>query len=185
MTLAPMISSQHRGRQHQLAPAYRWGPYRDMEDVNERFSRLVRAFFGDTMATTGGGSWAMTALPVDVEETDDAYVVDIDLPNVDPEALNLEIRGEELRLTGAHPERDREGVVRRQDRPSGEFEYMVDLPSDIDPDKIDARYENGVLTIRVGKTRDVQPRRIEIRAMKGENGKQQQGQQQGKSRSTT
>jgi HSP20 family protein len=168
MTLAPMTSSQYRGRAHALPPALRWGQYRDMEDVSERYNRLVRAFFGDTMAGGGSGSWAMIPLAVDVEETDDAYLVDIDLPNVDPQALNLEIRGEELRLTGKHPERDREGVVRRQDRPSGEFEYMVDLPADVDPNKVDAMYENGVLTIRVGKTQDVQPRRIEVRAMKGD-----------------
>lgn len=145
MTLAPMTTSQRR-----------WVSYRDMADVDERFHHLVHAFFGDRMSPM--------ALPVDVEETDDAYVVDIDLPNVDPDGLNLEIRGEELRLSGTHPERDRAGVVRRHSRPSGDFEYVVDVPGDIDPDNVEAIYDHGVLTIRVGKIPEAQPRRIEIQA---------------------
>jgi HSP20 family protein len=101
--------------------------------------------------------------PVDIEETDDAYVVDIDLPGVRPEDVNIEMRGEELRISGQVQQRDRTGVVRRQNRPTGEFEYLVDLPSDIDPNKVEAMYRNGVLTVMVGKGQNAQPRRIEIR----------------------
>jgi HSP20 family molecular chaperone IbpA len=108
------------------------------------------------------------APPVDIEETDDAYIVDIDLPNVNPEDVTLEMRGEELRISGEHPQRDRSGVVRRQNRPMGDFEYVVDLPSDIDPNRVEATYENGVLRITVGKTQEAQPRRIEIRASGGQ-----------------
>jgi HSP20 family protein len=170
MSLAPVGPHQNRGRQRMLTPVYRWDPYRDVEDINERFSRLVRAFFADAASAGGAGSWSAIGLPVDVEETDEAYLVDIDLPNVNPADLNLEIRGEELRLTGQHPEREHEGVVRRQSRPSGDFEYVVDLPADIDPNGIAATYGNGVLTVKVGKTQEVQPRRIEIRTEPGQPG---------------
>ncbi len=133
---------------------YRWDPYRD---VDERFTRMMRAVFGE--GAMNGGPWP----PIDVEETDEAYIIDIDLPNVNPSDLDLEIHGEELRLTGQRPEREHEGRVRRHGRPSGDFEYLVDLPGDVDPERIEATYDNGVLTVRVGRTRDAQPRRIEIR----------------------
>jgi hypothetical protein len=58
--------------------------------------------------------------------------------------------------------------VRRQNRPIGDFEYVVDLPSDIDPNRVEATYGNGVLRITVGKTQEAQPRRIEIRASGGQ-----------------
>jgi HSP20 family protein len=164
MTLAPVASRQHRGPRTGMSPVYRWDPYRNMEDLNEHFNRMVRMFLGDTMAGGAAGSWLPAALPVDVEEKGDAYVVDIDLPNVQPEELDLEIRGEELHLTGRHPQRDREGVVRRQNRPMGDFEYIVDLPNDVDPHQVEAAYDNGVLTVMVAKTPDAQPRKIEIRA---------------------
>ena len=169
MTLAPFTSRQRRGGgQAALAPAYRWDPYREMDDINTRFSQLIRSFFGDTWGPPGAGRSSPLAPPVDIEETDDAYIVDIDLPNVNPEDITLEMRGEELRISGEHPQRDRSGVVRRQNRPMGDFEYVVDLPSDIDPNRVEATYENGVLRVTVGKTQEAQPRRIKIRASGGQ-----------------
>jgi HSP20 family protein len=139
-----------------------------MDDINTRLDQLVRSFFGDTAGLTATGRSSPLAPPVDIEETDDAYIVEIDLPNVNPEDVTIEMRGEELRISGEHQERERAGVVRRQNRPMGDFEYLVDLPSDIDPNRVEATYENGVLKITVGKTQDVQPRRIEVRASGGQ-----------------
>jgi HSP20 family protein len=144
MSLAPMASRHDR-----------WDPYRDM---NERFNRMVQAILGE-----GNGIWPMAVPPIDIEETEDAYVVDIDLPNVNPSDVELEILGDGLRLTGHRSEREHEGRVRRHDRPSGGFEYLVDLPGEVDPDRIEARYGNGVLTVTAGRTRDAGPRRVEIR----------------------
>jgi HSP20 family protein len=139
-----------------------------MEEINNRFDQLIQTFFGNTSGATAGNAWSRFAPPIDVEETDNAYVVEIDLPNVNPEDVTIEMRGEELRVTGRFQERERTGVVRRQSRPTGDFEYLVDLPSDIDPNRVDATYDSGVLTLTVGKAQDNQPRRIEIREMRGQ-----------------
>ncbi len=156
-----------------VVPAYRLDPYREMEEINNRFSQLIQTFFGDTSMLTGAGGSSLLAPPVDIEETDNAYVVYIDLPNVKPEDVTVEMRGEELRISGEFQQRERTGVVRRQNRPMGEFEYMVDLPSDIDANRVEATYDNGVLTVNAGKAQDAQPRRIEVR---GSRGQQQIGQ---------
>ena len=173
MTLAPFSSRQRRGPA--MAPAYQWDPRREMDEINSRFGQLIRTFFGDTSTVAGGGGWSPLSVPVDIEETDDAYLVDLDLPNVSPNDVSIEMRGEELRIAGNFQEQDRGGVKRRQNRQSGEFEYVIDLPSDIDASKVDATYDNGTLTVTVGKTKDAQPRRIEIHARQD---KQQGGQQQ-------
>ena len=160
MTLAPFYSRQRRaGQQQVLAPTYRWDPYQEMEDINRRFGQLIQAFFGDSAALTP----MRVTPPVDIEETDDAYVVEVDLPNVRPEDVTIEMLGEELHISGKVQQRETTGVMRRQSRPTGEFEYVVDLPGDIDPDRIEATYDNGVLTVTVAKTRDAHPRRIEVR----------------------
>jgi HSP20 family protein len=174
MTLAPYAQRRRRGG-WPLAPGFRRDPYREMEDINNRFNQLIQTFFGDMPGLTSPGGWSAIA-PIDVEETDDAYIVDINVPSMNPAETTIEMRGEELRVTGRFQERERAGVVRRQNRPEGDFEYLVDLPSDIDPDRVEATYENGVLTVTVGKKRDAQPRRIEIRA--GQDG-QQSGQGNG------
>jgi HSP20 family protein len=157
-------------------------PYREMEEINNRFDQLVRSFFGAAPAMGRAGGWAAT-LPVDIEETDDAYIIDLDLPNVDPQEVSIEMRGEELRISGQFQQPERTGVVRQQNRPAGQFEYVVDLPSDIDPNRVEATYHNGVLRVTVGKARDSQPRRIEIREWQqpqriGQTGGQQAGGQQ-------
>ncbi len=163
-----MSSRQYGSRQNSLSPPYRWDPYREMDEINERFSRLARAFFGDTRGPGAAGNWPLPVPPVDVEETDDSYVVEIDLPNVDPQELNLEMLGEELHLWGRRSDREKEGVVRRQDRPSGDFEFMVDLPGDVDANRVEATYDKGVLRVTVWKAEDAQPRRIEIRTDEGQ-----------------
>ncbi len=59
-----------------------------------------------------------------------------------------------------------------------EFEYMIDLPSDIDSDQVQAAYSNGVLTVTVPKARNAHPRRIEIQAQGDQQGRQRLSQQQ-------
>jgi HSP20 family protein len=164
MTLAPFLPRQMRSRQPAMAPTYRWTPYRELEEINNRFDQLVQSLAGDV------GGWSSAGIPVDVEETEDAYLVDIDLPNINPDDVSIELRGEELRIAGQFEERERTGVLRRQNRPTGEFEIMVDLPSDLDENRVEAAYDNGVLRIMVGKAQDTHPRKIEI---KGGHGKRE------------
>lgn len=161
MTLAPFTFRRRRGGQLAGPPAYRWDPRRELDDINSRFGQLMQAVLGDPTALAPA-AWSPLAPPIDVEEIEDAYVIDVDLPNVDPSDVNLEIRGEELRISGSFQERERGGVVRRQNRQTGEFEYTVDLPSDVDASRVEATYNNGVLTVSVGKRRDARSRRIEI-----------------------
>jgi HSP20 family protein len=108
--------------------------------------------------------------PFDIEETQDAYILEMDLPGVRPEDVNIElIDGDTLRITGKYSRRERTGTMRRQERHGGDgggdgadFEYDVVLPGDINADQIDATLEYGVLTIRAGKAQP-QARRIPVK----------------------
>jgi HSP20 family protein len=161
MTLGPYSSRQRRNPGQRVITPGHLDPYREMEDINTRFGQLIQSFFQDSPGMPSAGAWSM--LPaVDIEETDDAYIVDVDMPNVNPDDVMLDLRGEELHIAGRTHQRDRAGVMRRQHRPAGAFEWVVDLPNDIDPNRVEATYDSGVLTISVGKTRDAQPRRIAI-----------------------
>ena len=74
--------------------------------------------------------------------------------------------------------------MRRQNRQTGEFEYIVDLPSDIDANRVEANYNNGVLMVSVGKTQDTQPRRIEIQGKEGQRARTGQQGRQGQAGTT-
>ncbi|HJT91551.1 MAG TPA: Hsp20/alpha crystallin family protein [Mycobacterium sp.] len=160
MSLAPFTSRQRRGGGQPITTQVGWDPIRDAN----RFDQLIRTLFADSPGLTPQGA---LAIPVDIEETDDAYIVDVDLPNVNPDDVTIEMRGEELRISGQFEQRERSGVMRRQSRQQGEFEYVVDLPSDLDPDRVDATYGRGVLRITVSKAQDAQPRRIEVHEAQG------------------
>ena len=142
----------------------RWEPLRELEQVSDRMRRLLEQTFGgfgDTSALTEQFGWTPS---VDIEEADDAYVFEAELPGVKREDVNIELVGNELAVTGEMKEHERKGNVRRRMRRMGRFEYRVRLPDQVDGDKIDADLKDGVLTIRVPKAERAQRRRIEVRS---------------------
>jgi HSP20 family protein len=128
---------------------------------------LLTSFFADPflaapLAPAVAPVWVP---PVDIEETQDSYILEMDLPGVRPEDINIELRdGNELRITGRYGERERTGSMRRQNRRTGDFEYDVILPGDVNAEQVDATMEHGVLTVRAGKAQGGQARRIEVRS---------------------
>jgi HSP20 family protein len=151
-------------RSQQSGQARRQDPVAEIEQFRDRMGNLLQGFFTDPFSTMTTGAMPAWMPPVDIEETGDAYLVEMDLPGVRAEDINLELRdNNELRITGEYQERERSGTMRRQNRRTGQFEYVVDLPGDVDPDKIDAMLDNGMLTVRLAKSAASQPRRIEIK----------------------
>ncbi|MFF5225105.1 Hsp20/alpha crystallin family protein [Dactylosporangium sp. NPDC000521] len=168
MSLAPFSFRQRYAGGRPMS-RYRWETRRELDDISARYNQLMNEFFGGPPAPTGTSAWSSLA-PVDIEETDDAYIVDVDLPNVDPKNVDIEMRGEELRISGTFEQRRRDGIMRRQDRQAGEFEYQVELPGDIAPDQVNATYRQGVLTITVSKAEESAPHKIEIHTEEERNG---------------
>ncbi|WP_433085452.1 Hsp20/alpha crystallin family protein [Dactylosporangium sp. CA-052675] len=105
--------------------------------------------------------------PVDIEETSEAFRIDLDLPGVAPGDVEIELRDSELRVYGSIREPERTGTLRHHARRTGEFEYLVALPGDIDADAVAADLEGGVLTIIAPKTAGRQARRIAIHGREG------------------
>lgn len=98
----------------------------------------------------------------DVEETDDAYLVEIELAGVKRSDVDITTTGRRLTVTGERKEKERVGVLRRRNRTVGEFRYEIELPAEFDTDHVEAGFEDGVLSIRLPKTQADRPRRIAI-----------------------
>ena len=101
--------------------------------------------------------------PADVEETEDAYVIELDLPGVDKKDIDIEVSGRRLVVQGERKEKERVGMLRRQTRTVGRFRYEVMLPEQVNGDEIDASMDGGVLRLRVPKQKDGQRRRVEVK----------------------
>ena len=98
----------------------------------------------------------------DVEESDDAYTVELELPGVKKDDISVEVSGRRLVVSGERKERERVGILRRRTRSVGRFHYEVTLPSALDEDGIEASLSDGVLTLRVPKAASERPRRIKV-----------------------
>ena len=100
----------------------------------------------------------------DLEETDEAYVAEIELPGVKLDDLSVEVAGRRLIVTGERKERQRVGILRKRTRTVGRFHYEVLLPGDVEEEGVTASLHEGVLTVRVPKPAGERRRRIPVTA---------------------
>jgi HSP20 family protein len=117
--------------------------------------------------TDGGGLRGLVAAypPVNVWEDAEHVFVEAELPGLDPKDLEIHITGgNQLTLKGERkPQQPEKGVVHRQERGFGAFTRVLTLPFNVDPDKVDARFENGVLLVKLGKHEAAKPRKINVK----------------------
>ena len=121
--------------------------------------QLFQDFWGETTSPTE------FAPRVDVTETDDAYVLSVDLPGLEPEDVELTVTPEGLVLKGERPSEDRPDGERAHisERVHGRFSRTFKFPVAVKPDDVVAESKRGVLRIEVKKVVAEQSRRIQIR----------------------
>jgi HSP20 family protein len=101
-----------------------------------------------------------------ISETDDNYLVQAAAPGIDMEKLDINVLGRELKISGETPRAELpEGAQwLRQERRCGKFEQNFRLPHELEHEKIEASYENGMLKIVLPKAASAQPKRITVKA---------------------
>lgn len=112
---------------------------------------------------------------VNVRETDDAIILEAELPGLDAGDVDVSVADDELVLKGARPEcaapeaaagdgeRKPSVTWHRRERGSGAFERRIALPMAVDAGRVEARLVNGVLTVTCPKAPQCQPRKVEVR----------------------
>lgn len=138
-------------------------PSREFEDLYDRMGQLFNMAFSDMPF----GQMQMVNAPwvplADVSETDDAYTVEVELPGVRKDQINVELNDRELVISGEIPEPSEEdGQRRRRSRRTGRFEFRTVLPGEVNPDGVSANLSDGVLSVKVPKAEEAKPRRIEV-----------------------
>ena len=137
----------------------RWDPFRELTALQGEVNRLFSRVSGGDVAERQ--SWIPS---VDVVETKDAITLKADLAGMDPNDINLEMEDNVLAISGERrfQEEVEEDKYYRIERRYGSFSRSIALPQDVDPEKIEAEYENGVLTVSVPKVEAVKPKRISV-----------------------
>lgn len=134
-------------------------PLNDVERLRRMLDQTFGSFGLPGLMTEAVG-WSP---PVDIEEQDDAYVIEAELPGVQKDDVNIELQSNELMITGEIKEREREGILRKRTRRIGRFEYRVRLPEHVDSDNVEAKLNDGVLTVHVPKVQRADRRQIKVK----------------------
>jgi HSP20 family protein len=136
--------------------------------------REIDRLFEDTFQQ--GGDRTGWVPPVNVRETQKEYAFEIELAGLKPEQVEITCDNGVLMIRGERVEERKEGEEGRYhivERSYGSFSRSFQLPQGVDEDSIEANFDNGLLTVRVPKAAIPQPRRIDIRTVRGEQGQQQ------------
>ena len=133
-----------------------------MGDFRREFDMLMNRFFN----SDDGDEIAAWTPRVNLGETDKNYVVSVDLPGMTPDDIEIELRHGDLWISGERKEdTEEEGQSwRRVERHYGTFRRVIRLGDDVDPEQVNAEYNDGVLTITVPKREDAQAKRIAVKA---------------------
>lgn len=134
----------------------RWDPFRDLKGVEAEFDRMVGQAFSKN-------AWVPA---LDIRETEDRFEVTADLPGMGSDDVEVTFEDGTLAIRG-HREFSREedeGQYHRIERSFGSFARSVRLPRVADPERIEASFDNGVLTVLVPKREEAKARTIEVTA---------------------
>jgi len=137
-------------------------PNRTIRDLQREVDSIFDQFFGRGSDDDTSAVWAPRT---DLSETDDAFRIRLDVPGMTKDDIAINLQNNTLTVSGersSERQEDGEEYV-RVERAFGNFHRTFTLPDAVDPDRVEATYDEGVLTINVPKTEKSTRRQIEIK----------------------
>jgi HSP20 family protein len=142
-----------------------WKPFREVSRLRNEMDRLWDDYFGP-------GRRALRPLEeawmpaVDVSESGDKITVKAEIPGLEAKDIEISMVGDTLTIKGEKKveKEEKEENYHMVERSYGSFTRAMKLPAPVDPDKVEATYKNGVLTVVLPKKEEVKPKSIEIKA---------------------
>lgn len=125
----------------------RTDPFRELD-------RLTQQVFGTAARPT--------VMPMDAWREGDQFVVEFDLPGVDPKSVDLDVERNVLTVKAERPLREGLEEMVAAERPRGVFSRQLILGDNLDTERVSANYEGGVLSLRIPVAEKAKPRKIEI-----------------------
>jgi HSP20 family protein len=143
----------------------RWDPFRDLVSIQDELNRLFGRTFSGTepLRASATGTWMPS---MDVFETEDRIVATLELPGIDPDAVEVSVEDSTLTVSGSREfaSEVKEEHVHRLERRYGTFARSIALPQTADTEKVEARFDKGVLTIEVPKVERAKAKKIQVKA---------------------
>jgi HSP20 family protein len=145
----------------------RWQPFSPVFGQLQQLQNEMNRLF-DRWGDDGGRLFGLISAfpPVNMWEDADNVYVEAELPGLDLKDLEIFVTGgNQLSLKGERKQSlPEKGVWHRQERTAGTFARVLTLPINVDPDKVEARLENGVLRLKLAKHEAAKPRKIPVKS---------------------
>ena len=142
-----------------------WNPLRDIQDFNRvlnAFQRPVAGCEGKRESATAVAEWVPV---VDVLEDEKEYLIKAELPEVQKDKVRVVVENGRLTISGERKfEKEENGAkYHRVERSYGSFLRSFNLPENADPEKVEADFKDGVLSVHLGKQEKAKPRQIDVK----------------------
>jgi len=139
----------------------RWEPFRNVNSLQEQFSRLFDTSFPGRSSESDLTTWAPA---VDIQETENELVLKADLPGIEEKDIDVRIENNTLTIRGERKfeKQVNEDNYLRVERSYGSFSRSFSLPNTINTEAISAEYKNGVLTVQMPKRAESKPKQVKV-----------------------
>lgn len=141
----------------------RWDPFREVEEILDRHSRALDwPFRGGRNLIGRDVDWAPR---VDISETDEAFTIKAEVPGINRDDVKINIEDHVLSIHGeSKQEKEQEGKkYHRVERFYGSFNRSFALPQNVDEDRIEANFKDGLLSLTIPKKEVEKPKAIEVK----------------------
>jgi HSP20 family protein len=138
-----------------------WDPWREIGHLQNEMGRMLAG-----ARSLSGGVNQREFPPVNMYVKEHDVLLTLEAAGIDPEKVDITVSGDTVTIRG---ERSRETVAsgenfHRRERVTGQFERVVQLPFEVDPDKTEATYERGVLSVRMSRPESQKPKKVLVKA---------------------
>src|SRR5215203_191928 len=142
----------------------RWEPLRELTSLQSEMNRLFNTVFDAPSGAPSGPVMRRWVPPMDLVESGDHFVLRADLPGMSEEDVQIELEDGTLTVSGERKDEheERQEGFHRVERSFGAFSRSLTLPKGVDADAVAAKFDRGVLEIRIPKPEERKPRRISI-----------------------
>jgi HSP20 family protein len=137
------------------------GSLSDFDQIRREMLRLLDTATGEGASDPGAGVFP----PMNISQDDDNFYLRAEVPGIKPAELSISALRNRVAISGKREiPREHERVsYHRKERPEGAFNRAVTLPVEVDPERVDARYADGILTLVLPKAEQAKPRQIAVR----------------------
>jgi HSP20 family protein len=139
----------------------RFDPFREIASLQDRMNRLFQDFPAGRDELTATGAFVPA---VDVYENEHAIILKVEVPGIEEKDLDVRMENNTLTIQGERKfeKEEKEENFHRIERRYGSFSRMFTLPNTVDPEKVEAEYKNGILSLRLAKRAEAKPKQIKV-----------------------